>query len=215
MPVIISDNEYEELQILRNYYIREINKSSILSMRKLENDIDLPIKTIVGMFALLGCQPRFSCCGFDYDGQPIHKTHEYGNAYVMLQNNENTKRIINYFLEHKFIIDTIEKTSKWRTWTVDQDNVVFMALAFDWEDSKRNYPWTNKNCIHYAEKGVIGLYYLRKILYTLNELFLDDTIIKDTNSGYKKVGYWQYPILDDWKVNKSELLSIVEKELDL
>ena len=146
MPVMISDIEYSELQTLRSYCVREKNIASAKSMQKLENDIDMPMRTIVGMFALLGCKPLFSCCGFDYDSQPVHKTHEYGNAYVMLQNNSNVEQLIAPWIDDKFLVEE-KKTSQWRTWTDEPHKIVFIAQSFDWAERASDYPWTKHNCI--------------------------------------------------------------------
>jgi len=213
MTVAISTDEYKELQMLRNHYGMEEIRKSVVKMRGLEKDIDLPIKTIVGMFALLGCEPLFSCCGFDYAGQPIHKTHEYGNAYVMLRNNKQTKWVIEQMIGIKFLKEGIEKTSRWRTWEVEKEEIVFVALSFDWEESNRDYPWTKTNCIHYSEKGVIGLGVLRKVLWKFRNGFLDNVILSDTNNLHNKnLPYWQYPGLEEWKINKEELVFEIEKE---
>ncbi len=215
MAVTVSDNEYTELQTLRSYCIREKNIESAKSMKMLENDIDLPIKTIVGMFALLGCQPLFSCCGFDYEGQPVHKTHEYGNAYINLRDNSNTKQVIDFFISIGFFADTYKRTSQWRTWKIEQDKIVFVAQSFDWKDRKMGYPWTKENCIHYSEKGVIGLHELRKKLYyAFKDHFLSQITLRDTNQNHNKnLAYWQYPASEPWEINKDELLLKVEKEL--
>jgi len=215
MNVLISEDEYKELHTLRSYYKRENNLKSANSMKSLENDIDLPIRTIVGMFALMGCWPRFSCCGFDYEGQPIHKTHEYGNAYVMLSNNYNTEQVIDFLVGKELLVETAtKKTSRWRTWKVEKENIVFIALAFDWLESKRDYPWTKTNCIHYAEKGVIGLNHLRKWLYRLRKACLEEITLTDTNEQHNKnLAYWQYPALEPWGINKEELIEEIEKEI--
>lgn len=215
MAVTIPNNEYLELQTLRSYRVREKNVESVKSMKMLENDVDVPIKTIVGMFALLGCHPLFSCCGFDYHGQPYHKTHEYGNAYITLQDNSNTKQIINFFIEMGFFADTYKRTSQWRTWKIEQDKIVFVAQSFDWKDRKMGYPWTKENCIHYAERGVIGLHELRKKLYyAFKDHFLNEITLRDTNENHNKnLAYWQYPALEPWEINKNSLLLEIEKEL--
>jgi hypothetical protein len=48
------------------------------TIQNLEDDIDKPMKLIVGAAALIGAKPQWSCCGFNYDGQPAHKDHVYG-----------------------------------------------------------------------------------------------------------------------------------------
>lgn len=215
MAVTISNNEYIELQALRSYHVRKKNIESAKSMAMLENDIDIPIRTIIGMFALLGCQPLFSCCGFDYHDQPVHKTHEYGNAFIMLKDNSNTKQITDFFIGTEFLADTYKRTSQWRTWKIEKDKIVFVAQSFDWEDRKMGYPWTKENCIHYSEKGVIGLHELRKSLYyKFKEHFLDEITLRDTNEIHNRnLAYWQYPALEPWEINKNDLLLAVETEL--
>lgn len=215
MSVIISIDEYKELQTLRSYHIRERNIESVKSTKLLENDIDVPIRTIVGMFALLECKPLFSCCGFDYSGQIVHKTHEYGNAYIMFSDDENIQNVIRTLVDIKFLTDK-EKTSQWRFWKDEKHRIVFIALAFDWAERQSDYPWTKHNCIHYSEKGVIGLQELRKKLYLFKEYFLSESILSDSNEKQNKtLAYWQYPALEPWIVNKNDLLIDVEKELAL
>src|SRR3990167_575278 len=79
----------EELTFLRSIYKRERILKSVKSITRLEDDIDEPLKTCVMALALLGCEPVWSCCGFDYAGQPIHKSHEHGRCGIRLRDNES------------------------------------------------------------------------------------------------------------------------------
>ena len=84
MSVLISDEDYKEYRTLQHNALFQQKLESVRGMKNLRDDIDVPIRKLVAMFALLGCTPLWSCCGFDYDGQPMHKTHEYGNIYSFI-----------------------------------------------------------------------------------------------------------------------------------
>jgi hypothetical protein len=53
------------------------SRDSVLS---LEEDVDTPMKKIMVMLALLEVKTYFSCCGFNYNGQPVHKVWSLASA---------------------------------------------------------------------------------------------------------------------------------------
>src|SRR3990167_10289827 len=89
----LTEQEFQEYLNLRSLYSREKMLESVRSVRCLRDDIDQPIRNCVAYLALLGCNPVWSCCGFDYIGQPIHKSHEYGSSGFCLTDNEQTRRL--------------------------------------------------------------------------------------------------------------------------
>ena len=208
MPVTISDDEYKLLLAVKHNMLREQKLDSVQSMGMLENDIDVPIKKLVALFALLGCNPLFSCCGFDYAGQPIHKTHEYGNAFIIFEENKASANIFRELVDGKYVCEGFDnKELNWRTYLSERNRRYFSSsFVWWWEDIK--YPWANKNCIHFSELGAINIAQIEKaFLRAGRSAFLDSVIVKDTNEAYKKnVPYWQYPSLKPWIILKEDYL---------
>ena len=190
----LTDKQYEEYKNLKRWAKREKVWTSARGIQYLEDDIDTPIKKCVAMLALLGLEPLFSCCGFDYQGQPYHKSHQYGEPYIMVKDNPIT-----------------------RQWTHMGTNG---NLVYGWKIRKHvqgtylivlkvpgNPYWRKKDCIHFSEEVVIEISLLEKTLLGLQESFLPRIVLEDTNQNYKKNGikHWQYPPKKPWVIKK-ELL---------
>jgi len=160
------------------------------------------------MFALLGCTPLWSCCGFDYDGQPMHKTHEYGNMYIRLLYNEQYRKIAQKLFDEKIIekkIDSVLDISSDK-WIILRENQLY--CDFDYVITKTSYPWSMKSCIHYYEYAAIRICELEQaILKLFSNDFADSAILHDTNNMMKQsMNNWQYPILEDWIITKEEIM---------
>ena len=198
---IISNDTYMEYQQLKRNARVQSNFDSVRQLGALKNDIDVPVRSLVVMLALLGCEPLFSCCGFDYDGQPSHKTHEYGCVYFQMRSN-NWSNIVLATLENSKIINKLtNKSPDWEWWKIK--DTLFLRSAFTLFHDK-NYPWvTSEDCIHYSEVGVLNIDRLEKALWGLRERFSDVAEIVDTNHVYKNdrnIRNWQYPTLEPWSV---------------
>lgn len=206
MPVLISNENYSEYRILQDNSIRQQKLDSVRGMRNLEYDIDLPMRKLVAMFALLGCEPLWSCCGFDYDGQPMHKTHEYGDTYIMFLDDWRIQSILKILLTGKKIFDLRGDTSEWII--CKQHNLIYLRSDFDYEYSRDKYPWSMKHCIHYPELSVSRIKQLEDLLYMyFRDEFVDSVILKDTNRSQKKyTSNWQYPSLEDWAIKKEYIM---------
>jgi len=206
MPVLISDVDYSEYRILQHNLIHQQKLDSAKGMKKLENDIDVPMKKLIALFALLGCSPMWSCCGFDYDEQPIHKTHEYGAVFVAFKPTPKTANVLDTMLLKGAIVKQTNDTWKWEVWQVE-GNVIYLRSDFDYNHEKTQYPWSMKSCIHYPELSLIMIDYLEKAILKIfpPEEFADEVILSDTNGRYKKnMPNWQYPSLEDWIIKKSD-----------
>lgn len=205
MPVTISDDEYKEYMILRQTDLYQKKIASAKAQDTLENDIDLPIRRLVAMFALLGCDVRWSCCGFDYEGQPLHKSHEYGNLYLVFETNERLKTILNWLINQGVVTNTTKETIQWSTWEVK--NFTYLCSDFDFDWNRISYPWSMTNSIHYSELAAISINILEKFLYALRENFADNAVLIDTNQRQKeRVANWQYPILKPWIILKEYVI---------
>jgi len=203
MPVLISDNEYMEYQTVLGNIKHQKMLDSVRGLSSVREDIDVPMLNLVAMFALLECSPLWSCCGFDYDGQHIHKTHEYGGAYIAMRKNEKSLSVVDELIKNQAVFFRAVETDKWTTWT---DSFVYVKTDFDYFHAKSEYPWSNKSCIHYPELAVIKILELERALFSMKDKFVDSAVLHDTNSKYKEVNYnWQYPGLEDWIVTTADL----------
>ena len=208
MSVLISDEDYKEYRTLQHNALFQQKLESVREMKNLRDDIDVPIRKLVAMFALLGCTPLWSCCGFDYDGQPMHKTHEYGNIYIRLLYNEQYRKIAQKLFDEKIIekkIDSVLDISSDK-WIILRENQLY--CDFDYVITKTSYPWSMKSCIHYYEYAAIRICELEQaILKLFSNDFADSAILHDTNSMMKQsMNNWQYPILEDWIITKEEIM---------
>ncbi|MHA2092277.1 MAG: hypothetical protein ACW98K_15620 [Candidatus Kariarchaeaceae archaeon] len=203
----ITEDEYDEWQQLRQNALIQSKFDSVKQLKSLKEDIDVPVRKLVAMFALLGCEPLFSCCGFDYDGQPLHKTHEYGCVYFQLKDNYRTVQILHELVEAKIVYDHDEETSKWQRWKIK--DTWFLRSAFTREHDKIDYPWvSDRTCIHYSEIAVLRIDLLEKTLLNGINRFADVVVLSDTNGVYKdeqKISHWQYPGLEPWIIRKDEI----------
>ena len=203
----ISDEEYEQFQILKQNAESQANFDSVRETKYLENDIDTPIRKLVAMFALLGCEPQFSCCGFDYDGQPLHKTHEYGCVYFILDDNSETEEVIQILMDRNIVVEDDGKTDKWTTWK--NAGGVILRTAFTKKHDSMDYPWVAKRtCIHYSEVAALNISVLERALRSLSDWFAPVVTLYDTNTEYRnrrKVSEWQYPGLEPWTIYLDDL----------
>lgn len=206
MPVTISDEDYKEYMTLQHNVIFQQKLDSIRGLRSLKDDIDIPMRKLVAMFALLDCEPLWSCCGFDYDGQPIHKTHEYGNTYIALKNTQRTRSVIKILYAGKWIQERCNDTDKWEVWMTK--GILYLRSDFDYFHRKNEYPWSMHNCIHFPELAVIKIDELENLMFLyFGDEFKETTVVSDTNRSHKtRVKNWQYPALEDWTVTLSDVL---------
>lgn len=212
MPVLISDENYTEYMTLQHNALFQQKMDSVRAQKNLKNDIDKPIRNLVAMFALLGCKPLYSCCGFDYDGQPMHKTHEYGDTYIRLSPTKQTSKTLQKLADNEVIeravVCSVEDISsdKWCVWVTP--HFAQLISDFDYQISKEGYPWASSSCIHFYEHAVINIFYLEKAMKRLFvDEFANEAVLADTNKTQNLcVDNWQYPILEDWVIKKEELL---------
>lgn len=187
----LTDKQYEEYKNLKRWAKREKVWVSAKGIEYLEDDVDTPIKKCVAMLALLGLEPLFSCCGFDYQGQPYHKAHQYGHPYIMVSKNA---------VSSKWLLSGGNGNLGWG-WRIRKHlpNALILELPI-----KGNPHWRKRDCIHFSEEVVLGISYLERGLLGLSDSFQSTVILLDTNQNYKKNGirYWQYPPKKPWVIQK-------------
>lgn len=189
----ITDEQYNEYQSLK----WRVAVESMRSVTKLEDDIDVPIKKCVMAFALLGCNPTWSCCGFNYVGQPVHKKHQSGRLYFILGNSR--KSII---LFHMIGNSTMAYRNHWE---IRHTGSGAVDLHLDFSNVVPD--WKEDACIHYSEQAVQIIKDLEAWLMSLSSEFLDSTEIIDSNKLYRKhFDNWQYEPKSSWIIRKEDLL---------
>jgi len=186
----ISKNEYEEFKKFRHK--QELKKiwESQESIVNLEDDIDLPIRNLVAMFALCGCSPIYSCCGFDYKGQPYHKSHQYGEPYIMFSITEASKTILGGIQS--------ELPPTW--WIKAKSNKIFLSRRF----AVQNPHWNLPTSPHFMEELVMELSMMEKSLIPLlYPIMQEEVILEDSNEIASKLEkYWQYTPKNPWVITK-------------
>lgn len=191
----ISEEEYEEYMQLKVWAKKQKVYESMDATHNLREDIDLPIRKCVAMLALLGCKPIFSCCGFDYKGQPFHKAHQLGYPYIKLTNNIWTTKLQ---LESAHIL----YQGHWQFRDLGGEIVLeFISLM--------NPSWRTQDCIHGSEEMVIGIDYLERFLGRFKSEFSEIVTLEDTNRSHKNVlKFWQYTPKTDWVIRRDDLVSL-------
>ena len=196
MPYI-TDTELEELNKLRSIYKRNGIWQSADAIETLEQDVDEPIKVCVMALALLGCEPLWSCCGFDYKGQPIHKSHQYGRCYFVLGN-----RLSVLGIYVKLLYSDIPNKGFWSLQSAGDKSIDLHA-----DVSNVIKQWDTPDSIHYYETLSMHIQEFENFLMGLHESFLDEVTLTDTNATFKdSIRSWQYPPKKDGVIRKSDLL---------
>lgn len=188
----ISDKDYEEYLTLKKWDEKQKIRESVTRISKLEDDIDAPIKKCVACLALLGCEPLYSCCGFDYEGQPYHKSHQYGRPYIVLTVKPLTLQILQ------------ELSSRKTFWQAGRGNYA------KWTNLElicgMNPHWRRDECIHFYEESLVGIIQLQNLLMSAYPKMLDEITLVDTNFKAKiQSKHWQYPPKESWHIQKSLL----------
>jgi len=194
---ILTSQQYKEYQDLKEWAKREKVWESANSVTKLKDDIDLPIRKCVAMFALMQFEPVFSCCGFDYHGQMYHKSHQYGEPYFMFRTNSYNNIWLDGAKEHKGQFGY--------GWVIAPHVKGYTILVLKVQG---NPHWRKEDCIHFAEEINIAIAHLESfILRNYSSVFLEEVMLQDTNQNYKKSGirFWQYPAKEPWHIKKSLL----------
>ena len=202
----ISDEEYAEFELLRERGRFEAVRASVLSVETLEEDVDEPLRLCVAMLALLGCEPMWSCCGFDYFGQPLHKSHQYGLCGIVMRDNENSRcaaeEIPNipyreYFRGHLWQMK----------FSTHYGNSLFhLTTRLDGEVGN---VWPNRNCIHFSEPAVIAIGLLEEHLMSrvLSE-GSERITLRDSNGAWRdRFPAWQYPERAAWHITKTGIVN--------
>lgn len=200
-PMIeITREEYDRLKLFELGFRRKKVQASLDEVLNLEDDIDQPLRNSMVMLSLMGCTTVWSCCGFDYTGQSVHKFHEYGSVYIRIKFNEAA-----YNLGFNLI-----KAQLPLPWNVTFYNVgggQEMQLKARFEHTDHLKMWDNVACPHYAEAAAFAIYNLERTLLKFRQHFLPTAVIHDTNGDFQHTfKNWQYSPKKSWTVTQNDVL---------
>ena len=198
--VTISQEEYAKYKRME----REVWRTEVQLARdactRLEDDIDTPLKDVVAMLSLLGCRTIWSCCGFDYNGQPAHKFHEYGAVFVrMFLDQASMDLLCNVFTRCKL-------GDPWKIMTFYQGAPELQLKAqFAHDDHLKM--WNDVVCPHYSEPAVMAIASLERALLGCRSHFAERVTVEDTNAEFRKMfSNWQYTPKESWTIERDALL---------
>jgi len=194
----VDDNEYAEFLAIRTEQAIERRRKSEQSVTDLEDDIDEPIRSCVAKLALLGLEPRWSCCGFDYIGQPPHKSHQYGAAWVVLNYNQRCT----WLFEHAIDIRFNDYINGWRTNLYRHYDRNYVSLRSELTNGNA---WPDPDSTHYYESGSIAIAYLDEFLSSHQDEFFEIATVTDTNAEFMNLyPTWQYSPKLPWVIQASD-----------
>lgn len=197
----ITEKEFQEYQLLKaSIHNEKMQKiwNSVNSIKNLEDDVDKPIKNCVALLALLECQPVFSCCGYDYQGQPIHKSHQYNEPYIKLSRNVFSIKLIENF----------DYNSPWKFTTHSSISIGMIDL----ELIRKKTKWSNDiKSIHFSEGIADCIPWLENFLSNYAKerykIIPDQVVLTDGNHQWKKwFKYHEYPPKESWVIKKEDYL---------
>ena len=165
------------------------------------DDIDAPILKCVKMFTLLGCKTVWSCCGFNYEGQPKWKSHTYNCPYVRMNADAKTFKLM-----YKIVDDLVfAHTNQWYiTLASKPQQKPQFGIGCNFNGTK---DWTDKDCPHMHERCVSAIDLLEKKLLSFKDQFKEKVILRDSNTDMtKQLEYWQFKGKAPIEVLKSEFM---------
>jgi|GEM_PF-2307372 hypothetical protein len=197
--VTLTAEEFSRANIgLSNLTLEEL-QTKLSCVTCLADDIDVPIKRVVAMLALLDLKPLWSCCGFNYPDQPAYKDHTFGYTYITLRASSRGFYFLTKVVQHPDWVVSCFQIS-----LSTLDGFPTLTLSKSW---LRPGMWNTPASPHASELAVTGIKYLEQILASFQDEFLEEVVLKDTNKVYRKTCFWQYPDREDWIIHKQDVLS--------
>jgi hypothetical protein len=190
-------DRYKRLELLDRRTHVQAAQDAVLN---LEDDIDQPLKNVVAMINLMGVQTIWSCCGFDYSGQPEHKFHEYGSVYIRMHFNEAS-----YGLVYNLVKTGLSLPWNGAFYNCGGGTEAQLKAMFGHTDHLK--PWDNVACPHYAEVASFAIFNLEHQILQFRSMMRDMVVMLDTNGMFQKqFENWQYSPKKSWTIIKSDVL---------
>lgn len=161
----------------------------------LEHHIDAPIKNCIMGLNLLGLTTKWSCCGFDYQGQPSFKSHVHGRPHVVVDycNGKLLDRLVYIAMRSGWKLE-LSQVSCTNAWQLSS------------QSSLNQGSWARTDSAHFHEGPNTKIKSLEHALMSLWEYMNDLVVLRDQNHVMETIyEHWQYKGLDDWEIKKVDL----------
>lgn len=172
--------------------------------KRLEDEIDRPLKRCIALLNLLGLKTRWCCCGFDYKGQPDHKSHTYNNLQIFIEDNSVAKDFFIHFL------DTMHQNDGWSALLYRQaGQKTCWALCTPFGCSNLGCPpdWNKSTSEHYHEVPNIKIKALEDFLSELGDHMYDEVVLEDSNAAMTQIYRdWNVAPGEPWVIKKTDWL---------
>lgn len=173
-------------------------------MKRLEDEIDRPLKRSIALLNLLGMKTRWCCCGFNYTDQPAHKSHTFNSLQIFFEDNEIIKDFFIHFL------DSMHQNDGWSAQLYRQaGQETGWALHTHFGASNLGAPtdWNNPTSEHYHEVPNIKIKALEDYLVSLGEYMADEVVLQDTNAEMRGIYRdWNVVPGEPWVIKKTDWL---------
>lgn len=174
------------------------------TIKRLEDEIDRPLKRSIALLNLLGFKTKWCCCGFDYQGQPSHKSHTYDSLQIFIEDNEDTKKFFILFL------DSMHQNDGWSVQLfrlAGQNTCWALTTPFGAANIGAPADWNKHTSEHYHEVPNIKIKALEDFLVQLGECMEDETTLEDSNAAMTKVYRdWNVAPSEPWVIKKTDWL---------
>lgn len=174
-----------------------------ITEKHLEYHIDDPIKKCVVGMALLGFTPLMSCCGFEYKGEKVKKTHLLDKPYIYLD--------VDKVFESSGMCRNLLNLAKSANWKLNFSSPSAYFIDFHGLGWENNHPWKTEGCPHRHEMPNISISQLEKAIEVWKDHFLPKVEIIDGNKKYTelfKLKYWQYEPTESWIVTPETFFNL-------
>lgn len=169
--------------------------------RSVYDSIDRPIRPLVYQINRIGIPTKFSCCGFNYDGEDEDEPKSHApNAYVQFMYPKP---------EHMSKLLTLLDISIESGWTVRKWNPTLWIIQYELNDQMRA-AWQRETsgaiALHDYEYATIAIHRLTKRLEQVEGL--EEFEIIDGNHHYHQMGI-------DWQIKPKMTAKFSVKPVDI
>ena len=208
MSTVLSKEDAYQIAIVQKEARQEEFRKSQEAITDLIDDVDEPVRRCVAFLNLLAVETIWSCCGFDYQGQPKHKTHEYGNVYFRCVATPEAYQVAINVLNYKPDLISVEK-NPWYVMMYANGPIAEIQFKYaghvDWNNPNS---WQYPGSPHFHEQRVVAIDILERALLTMTEQMKDEVILKDCNVTMKrKHTAWDYAPKNPWHIKKVDYVS--------
>ena len=161
----------------------------------LKDDIDVPLIKTIACLNLLKIRTLWCCCGFNYEGQPTHKLHDYGTLQILIENNASAIWLAAGMLQSQMPFQL--------TTTLVAPNIKAIGIIRTFGHPVKE--WDKPEGPHYHEMPSQYICQLERFLTqpSVIERMKDEITLVDTNAIVRKTNpYWDYKPRDPWVIKK-------------